>query len=112
MFPSTVGSTMTVYAKTSYSRRAKKAKASLRKKMRKMLKNAGYYQPACGIESSKRRGKTLTCNLTCGIGEGACVFRVKVNLKTGVATIVYDPEQIFTDEDEGRWTYKFKVKVK
>ena len=123
MITSAVGSVTTIFASVNYSKREQIAKKNLTKKVRNML-DKNFYKPYCSIKSSKRSGKTLTCHLMCSIGDGACQFIVKVNLKSGVATIVYDDEGIFLDEDNGRWDddayegggyvgkYKFKIKVK
>ena len=123
MITSTIGSTITVYAQVNYSQCEQIAKKNLKKKVRNMLKK-NFYKPYCSISSSKRNGKILTCHLMCSIGEGACQFVVKVNLKNGVATIVFDDVGAFIQEDNGRWDddayegggyvgeYKFKIKVK
>ena len=120
MFTSVVSSTVTVSAKTiNYRKRTKKAKKNLCKKVRKMLK-ADFYKPSCKVRKSRREGKFLFCSLMCSIGGGACDFLVRVDLDTGLATILYDSEGIFIYDDED-WDddadgyvgeYSFWIRVK
>ena len=123
MITFSLGSVITIPAKVNYSKREQIAKKNLKKKVQNMLKK-NFHQPYCSISSSKRKEKILTCHLTCSIGDGACRLIVKVNLESGVATIVFDDVGAFIQENNGRWDddayegggyvgeYKFKINVK
>ena len=116
MITSTVGSMTSIFASVNYNKREQIAKKNLEKKVRTMLEN-----PYCYVRSSKRKGRILTCQLVYSMGEGGGQLIVKVNLNTGVATIVFDDVGDIINEYNGRWDdekcgyvgkYKFKIKVK
>ena len=85
-----------------YKARAKRAKKRLPKKVKKLL-SPGYDSPTCEIQSSKRKGKYLYCDLAGSIGWGAYEIKVKVNLKTGKCHVT---ENMVSIPDY------FKIKVK
>lgn len=137
MFTSAAGSTLTVYAKKiNYSKRVKKAKKNLIKKVKKMapeaysgnpLKRVKFYVK---ITKSKRNGRYLTCTLKSNwqkaldSGWPEEVGVVKVDLNTGVVKIIHSrgmfdslaldvDEDDYSDDDWDPYTYEdFKIKVK
>ena len=73
----------------TYVKRASRVRKRLPVKVRNLLKK-GYARPSCVLYRSKRKGRNLTCWLSGGIGEGAYEIRVRVNLRTGRATVLDD----------------------
>ncbi len=121
MLTSVTNNSVVVHAKhISYSRRANIAKKHLKKTVYKMLKSWAY-KPSVKIVRSKRNGKYLTCKMQASIGGGACDGVVRVDLKTGIVTIIESndmfPNLIIDNEDdyyddEGVYEYEqFRIKV-
>ena len=108
MFTGTISSTVTYAKSINYQKRVKKAKKNLAKRVKKELSWA--YKPSVRIVKSKRKGRYLTCTLQGSIGDGACDGKVRVDLKTGVVTVLDSMDMFMDFEDEGAYSFIIKVK--